>query len=424
MSFGKIAYDYGPCIDFDRLRKERLERANQMLHKHGLGSVIIYEFDNMRYCSSALGHSYWYGAQKRFISCALLIRDAGFPYVFAGPPLTLYKKWYPWLENKLKPELGMARGHIPPQVNDFRAAMFVEQQVKPYLKDHGVSDLPVGIDLATYPLVKALQDSGLEVVNGQPALTDARMIKTEEEIELLRLAGTMVEAAYTELVRELRPGLRENDMVAIVAKKLYEEGCDHIEGWVCCSGPRTNPNNYEPSFRMIRPGDMVFIDVSGGSFAGYRTCYYRTFIVGKKPTEEQKDIYQKCLDMLNEGINALKPGITTLEVAQKWPNWDYWGFETKEEAQEYGWIGNAIGHGIGIGGFESPIISREILEMFPKEWLPKLEKNMVIAMETWYGPKDGQDGARIEDLCRITDTGVEVLYKFPKDELIVCGEIG
>ena len=103
-------------------------------------------------------------------------------------------------------------------------------------------------------------------------------MKSSDEIALLNRAAAMVDGAYDVVNEMLRPGIRENDIVAEVNKFLYTHGSDDVEAVNAISGERCNPHPHNFTDRMIRPGDQAFFDILQ-SFMGYRTCYYRTFNV-------------------------------------------------------------------------------------------------------------------------------------------------
>ena len=142
---------------------------------------------------------------------------------------------------------------------------------------------PVGVDAVEPAVMFALQAEGVQVVDGQQLMQQARMIKTEDEITLLNTACMMVDAAYEQLYRAMRPGFRENDCVALVNKVLYEMGSEFVEGVNAISGERCSPHPHVYTDRALRPGDPAYFDILH-SFNGYRTCYYRTFAVGSAST--------------------------------------------------------------------------------------------------------------------------------------------
>src|SRR5262249_31142367 len=147
------------------------------------------------------------------------------------------------------------------------------------MDDFGLAGQPIGVDIVEPPVSAALQRRGFPVVDGQQVFLEARRVKTRDEIGLLTQAASMVDAAYQELEAFLRPGVRENECVGLVAKLLFELGSEHVEGVNAISGERCSPHPHVFSDRLIRPGDPAFFDILH-SYQGYRTCYYRTFAVG------------------------------------------------------------------------------------------------------------------------------------------------
>ena len=126
-------------------------------------------------------------------------------------------------------------------------------------------------------------------------MLEAREIKSADEIALLNRAAAMVDGAYHLIHEQLKPGVRENDIVAEVNKFLYHHGSDDVEAINAISGERCNPHPHNFTDRMLRPGDQAFFDILQ-AFMGYRTCYYRTFNVGRA-TPVQHDAYKKCARM-------------------------------------------------------------------------------------------------------------------------------
>ena len=123
----------------------------------------------------------------------------------------------------------------------------------------------------------------------------------------------MVDGVYQDIVEVLKPGIRENEIVALANKRLYEMGSDQVEAINAISGERCNPHPHNFTDRLIRPGDQAFFDIIH-SFNGYRTCYYRTFAVGSA-TPAQRDAYTKAREWMDAAIAGVKPGVGTDEVA-------------------------------------------------------------------------------------------------------------
>jgi Xaa-Pro aminopeptidase len=400
-SFGTQAKDWERGIDYDRLFKARLKRAQDASRNAGLGAVICFNFDNIRYVTGThVGE--W--ARDKFMRYALCGTD-GAPLLW-DPAAPAKRLSSPWIADNVAAPISTMQGGLPPWMNiqdDFA------RQIRKALVDRGVENMPIGIDIMELPMLRALEAAGIEVVDGQQAMLDAREIKTPDEIELLKLASSMVDATYVDIARAIRPGTRENELVAIANDKLFRMGSERVECVNSVSGPRGRPHSHTFSDRIIQPGDMVFLDVMH-SFNGYRTCYYRTFICGE-PNHAQIDAYEGASKWISDSIDMVRPGVTIDEIAQVWPDATDFGYRDEAEAflLQYG-------HGIGLSLWERPIISKRY-----RGQNKPLEEGMVFALETWKGAADGSGAARIEEEVVVTKNGCEIITNFPSDRLISCG---
>jgi Xaa-Pro aminopeptidase len=286
----------------------------------------------------------------------------------------------------------------------------VARKIKIELEERGLANEPLGVDVAEVPILFALQNEGLKIVDGQQLMSEARVIKTQDEISLLTHAAAQVDAAYDELYRAMKPGMRENEAVGLVSKVLYDLGSEYVEAVNAISGERCNPHPHVFSDRMLRPGDPVYYDILQ-SYMGYRTCYYRCFTIGYA-SSAMVDAYKRCRDYLDAAIELVRPGRTTGEIAAVWPKAEEFGFPNEEScfALQYG-------HGVGLAIWEKPVISRLVSLDHPYEIKP----GMVFALETYWPSSDGWSAARIEEEIDVTETGHEVITRFPANELMVAG---
>jgi len=185
-------------------------------------------------------------------------------------------------------------------------------------------------------------------------------------------------------------------------------GSDDVEAINAVSGERCNPHPHNFSDRMIRPGEQVYFDIIQ-SFNGYRTCYYRTFAVGRS-SQAQRDAYKRAREWIDTAIDMVRPGVTTDQIARSWPKAEDFGFDSEMEA-----FGLQFGHGLGLGLHERPIISRLTSLEHPIE----LQEGMVFALETYCPATDGHSAARIEEEVVVTSNGPALLTLFPAEELFV-----
>jgi Xaa-Pro aminopeptidase len=287
----------------------------------------------------------------------------------------------------------------------------VAGKIKRELDLYGLAGEPLGVDVIELPVLAALQAAGITVVDGQQVFLEARRIKTTDEIRLLTHACSMVDAAYENLYEFLRPGVRENECVGVVAKTLYDLGSEFVEGVNAISGERCAPHPHVFSDRIVRPGDPAFFDILH-SYNGYRTCYYRTFAVGSA-SSAQRDAYTRCREYMDEAIRLVRPGATTADIVSVWPTAQEFGFPDEEAA-----FALQFGHGVGLSIWEKPVFSRLVSLEHPET----LEEGMVFALETYWPASDGWGAARIEEELVVTKDGCEVITKFPAEELLVAGQ--
>jgi Xaa-Pro dipeptidase len=410
-SFGLNAVDWEQRVDFDRLRHDRLARLRSQLERSELGALLSFDFHNIRYMTAT--HSGTWAIDK-LIRFSLLPRG-GQPMIWDfGSAAKHHVMYNPWLdygngtEPGSRPGISTLRGSFNPKAG---RAEEVARSIKRELDRFGLAAEPVGLDVAEMPILEALAAEGIRVVDGQQTFLEARRTKTEDEISLLVAAASMVDAAYDQLYAFLRPGVRENECVGVVAKALYDLGSEHVEGVNAISGERCSPHPHVYSDRILRPGDPAFFDILH-AFNGYRTCYYRTFAVGSASVA-QRDAYKRCREFIDEAIYRVKPGATTADIVEVWPKATDFGFSDELAA-----FALQYGHGVGLSIWEKPIFSRLVSLDYPEV----LEEGMVFALETYWPAADGWSAARIEEEVVVTADGCEVITKFPAEELLVAGQ--
>lgn len=408
-ALGKYGVDYEMRVDYDRLRKERLQRAKDQINKDGLGAIVTWDEASIRYLTSYYVTTPMRPAEAQIVFCA----RNGEPHLFGGGTASETERRMPWMKGMVHPMIGVPK--LTATGPDHPVLLRVVENIARLMTEYGVEKEPLGIDGTTlsYLYAEAFKKKGIAVVHGKPTMDLARMIKTRDEIELMRISCANSEKAFTAIVDAIRPGVRECDLVAVGIKALYEEGDDHTEDLVCCSGYNTNPFGWSFSDKPIRPGDLIYIDVDGASYQGYKSCVYRTFCCGKA-TQEQKDLYEECRAMLYAGMRVIKDGATDYDVFAKWPDSPkYWGYDTWDEVGPY-----ACGHGLGLTLHDRPFFYRSQKEMgVPPQ---TFKAGTILAVETYAGRKGGRDGVRLEENILVTKDGYERLTMWPIEELMEC----
>jgi Xaa-Pro aminopeptidase len=401
-----MGVDWEQRVDFDRLRADRLMRAKDALEASDLGALLLFDPNNIRYVTSTHIGEWARDKNARYV---LLPRGGHDPILWDfGSAARHHKLYAPWLpEESFRAGVTPMRGAMPDETG---IPDLLGRRIASELRERGLEGEPVGIDMTDMVALNALHRAGVRTTDGSQVMLSARELKTPAEIDLLEHAATIVDGVYEEIYRMLRPGVTESEIVGHAMRYLFERGSEQVEAINAVTGPRSNPHPHVFSDRLLRPGDTAFFDIIH-SFMGYRTCYYRCFSVGSA-SRSQLDAYKQCREWLDEAIALIKPGQTTDEIAKVWPSAEELGFANEEAC-----FGLQFAHGLGVGLYESPMISR----LHSLEHPTTLKKDQVFAIETYCAGRDGVSAARIEEEVVVTEDGCRIITKFPGEELLVAG---
>jgi len=409
LDYGVHIADNFRKVDFDKLRKYRVERAKAQLEKDGLGAMLVFENWNVRYVTSWSVLPYARSYPRNY---ALITRN-GDPHLWvSGMRYETDREELPWLKGNVK----CARAPFVRQ-SEKAFTHSMEKEIADILYEHGVNNEPLGIDsvsgFSLWNLQEGFKNLNVKLVDGQDTMFEARRIKSQEEIELIRFSHVLAFAAHAEAAANIRPGISENELAGLIYNKLLSMGSEYVDALVVASGENTNPNRRCWGDRIIRQGDMLFIDIVGSQFCGYRTCVYRDYTCGKA-TDEQKEMYRACYDMQYAGMNVIKAGCTYGEFMDQWPTPEHWGYTPEEQDAV---TENEVAHGIGLCQYDAPRITRPIANATPDA---KLMENEVVAVEVWEGVKGGTQGCRIEEVVAVKKDGYDLLTIPAPKEITEC----
>ena len=401
---GRTQVDFEERVNFRRLHDYRLARTRAALAQSGLGALLCFDQHNIRYTTSTVIGEWARDKLTRYC----LLTGNGDPYIWDfGSAARHHKLYAPWLAtDHCRAGLLGLRGATGADLTLFKDAA---KEIKSILQAEGVAKMPLGVDVVEPPMLFALQEAGIEIRDGQQTMLHAREVKNIDELTLLNMASAMVDGVYQDIAEALKPGVQESQIVALATKRLYEMGSDCVEAINSISGERCSPHPHNFTDRLIRPGDQAFFDIIQ-SFMGYRTCYYRTFNVGRA-TAPQRTAYKKAREWMDRVIDMLKPGMTTDKVAAKLPKAQDAGFATEMDA-----FGLNFCHGLGLGLHERPLISRVNSLREPIE----LKAGMVFAVETYCPASDGVSAARIEEEVILTPNGAKIISLYPAEDLPIA----
>ncbi len=409
-SFGLVGTDWQQRIHWNRLREYRLDRAREAMKRAGLGAMLVMYDENVRYVTSTVTPGWC--RLKPGLRYALLCEGAE-PVLFEqgdiGTQINRHCPWIPgdnvryaysWIK-------GAVGGAAEQQVAKFTRAILDE------MKKYGVEKAPLGVDFIDLNMIRSFDAHGIQWTDGMSPMVSARAIKNEDELEAMRIVAAICDACHTAISHFLRAGMQEHQITSFAMNFLYNiPGVEDVEDVIVSSGPNSWPNWRHFSDRIIQPGDLVIIDMAAVTWNGYKSCMYRTYCVGKKPTDEQRRYYDIAYEWLYKAIDKVRPGATTREIAEVWPSArDTWGYEEEDQA-----AANLWGHGLGLAQYDTPVVSRIYSLDHPVE----IEPGMSFALETQHG-RPLQWGVRLEEMLVVTEEGPQVTTQFPIEEITVVG---
>ena len=407
LSYGISGVDWQERINYPRMRRERLAKAQAAMKKRGIAACLLMRTDNIRYVTSVKGPFFTH--QLRY-ALAFAEHD---PIMYElGDMLEHNRVHCSWiLPENWRYSHCWLNGIVGPEATSREAKKWAEAIFRD-LREKGVHREKLGIDGLDEIGKQALTELGIETVNVMPALSEARRTKTPDEVSCMRLAISIANVGYASLCETFRPGMREMDATAAGLAAMTRAGAE-----VPVCGVRSGPNTFEVYHmgsydRIIEVGDLLYVNTCGTTFGGYRVCIYRSFIAGRKPNQKEKDWYQKCRDRVYDVISEIKPGATTAEAARYFLPASTWGYEAEQRL-----LVAEVGHGIGMT-YEEPVISR----IFSLDHPQTFEPGMVIAVESREG-EPGTGGVRLEEMVLVTETGPEILTNWPADEIIPVGQV-
>lgn len=394
--WGQIGVDYQERVNFERLRKERLERARKAMREHGYDALILLANENIRYVTGTFD----LGWKHLLRYCVLPLNSEPILFETVGPDFENTQNNAPWLADRIRPAM-VWKGAW--SAEDYMASRFAEG-IKSALKEEGVENGKIGADLLDLASGKALAKAGVNPESASRLMEGARLIKTKDELELLKQTCFLVDCVYDKLRRSwVRPGVKEIELKGKIANFLLKNNCSTYAGNVS-SG--TNGNPYfrgGGSDKMLGHGELVIFDIIP-QFMGYWADYARTFPVGAAPTQAQRKLYKECYDLLYDAMSAVKPGATSKDVAERFVENEESRYKTPSLIQG--------GHSVGLRDQEGFWITKAYSIEHPE----KIEKNMYLAIETYAARKGENYGVRLEENFVVTEGGIEVFSGFPFEE--------
>ena len=400
---GTFNVDYEARIDWDRLRRERVEKTQRHMKAEGIDALLLWQDENVRYLTSQRAIMLQYRSVTHY--GVLLGQEAGPVLLTSGGEIDRVREAMPWV-----PHIEA----IPHMTEPGLVENVTRNQILPHLEAFGADRGKVGIDAATFTMRQVFEKvlAGVEWVDGEHFMYLSRVQKLPDEIQALQEATAIADAVTQTAIDHVRAGVRECEVAAEAMRTLFRLGGEfaHLASPFVASGERMSPPTRFATDKIIRHGDIVFIDI-GAMWGGYFGDVGRTVICGK-PSRRQQEIYTAVYECLHAGVEQMRPGNTNVRATRAFLD------KAAEHGLEKNFINLYIGHGCGVSPNEPPYVGEAATGAMEIEFRP----DMVFAIEPliWVPGVRGGGGVRVEDMIWVREDGPEYMSRAPYcEELLI-----
>jgi len=385
-------------IDLAAVHKYRQQRVRQKMAEYGVDAVILSDPVNIRYATGTRNMQVFSmrNAPSRYL---LLTQDRSILYEFTGC-LHLGEGFE--TVDEVRPSqtasFVAAGPHIASRERNWAAEMAATVR-----ELTGLKDAVVGLERLNAGTAIALKETGLRIVDAQQPVEMARAIKSAEEMKCVIASLRATEIGVGKLHEAIRPGLTEAELWSVLHKSIIEQNGDYVETRLLSAGERTNPWFQETSDNVIGTNELIALDTDVVGCHGYYADFSRTFHSGPdKPTDTQRELYKVAYEQVHTNMSILQPGMSFRDYADR-----AWNIPEKYYANRY----YLSAHGCGMTG-EYPYLYHH--GDFPDAGYDGIiEPGMTLCVESYIGEEGAKEGVKLEQQVLITETGIEILSKFP-----------
>ncbi len=399
---GPFAVDWEDRYDFAELRRQRVERSHQALADSEADGLLVWKDENVRYLTAL--RAQLIAGKTTSLNGAILVPGESPILLGSGGEIDKARAGMSWI----------GEAHAVPIMEQRELVDgFVKDILSPILANRGLTSGKLAVDQANISFIQALGSHlpDLELVDGDEVMQQARWIKSDIEVAIIEEACAIGDSVTQRALDGTKAGRRELEIAGDAMQTLFYLGGEmaHVITPFVASGEHMSPPHRLATDKIVRNGDLVFIDI-GAMWNGYFADIGRTTIVGK-PSQDQKKIYTAVYEGLMAGIAMMRPGNTNQDCADAIIN----------KIGDHGLADHLfslfIGHGIGMGANEPPYIG----ETLPGATVYEFQPNQVFAVEplVWVPDVRGGGGVRIEDMVLITDDEPHLLSRVAYEDRLL-----
>ena len=404
---GQAVVDFEERVNIPRLKKERLERLQRQIAKDDLGGLLLFDPLNIRYATGRRSSGAF--AMRYFWTYVLVPRE-GAPYVpeehYDGTPI---EGQGGFAEADWRRKKGSFWDFFTNGRNVEEGARLWGQGIRDQMNQLGIAGERLGVDRLDFYSLESLRAQEISIADGRVPMERARVIKTVDEISLIRQACAIADVAICRTRDAIKPGVTENELFSILAATNTAFGGEHMDGRLLGGGGNTNPWLVKAaSDRIVRPGDLVVYDTDMAGPMGYFADISRTYLCGDgRPNKEQLEAYKLAYNFIYESMDLFRPGMNFQEIAEKAPP-----YPEEYKDQRY----PLMAHGDGMSDEWPAIYWPDASYSGFGNDPDVLEENMIISIEGLASKTGGRESVKLEEQVIITASGPEILSKAPFDE--------
>ena len=384
-----------------KVRAYRHDRIKQKVIEHDCAAILLYDPLNIRYATDCSDMQVWtmHNASRYTIVCA-----DGHTICFEYKNAMHLADGLDWVD-EVRPAVSWFYFGAGPLVDEKTKEW--ADEVADVVRQHGGGNMRLAVDKMEPGGVDALRAHGIEIVEGQELTEKARMIKSPDEIELMRWTIRVCEQGMWRMREHSVAGKSENEIWAQLHYENIRNGGEWIETRLLAIGERTHPWFQESSDHVGKDGDLLSFDTDLVGPYGYCSDISRSWTIGLvPPTNEQRVIYNFAKAEIEHNMSVIQPGMSFAEFSEK-------SMRIPEKYHDNRY--SCAFHGVGLCD-EYPAVPTHV-DMEQGQGYPgTIEEGMVLCVESCTGHNDGPECVKLEVQVLVTDKGVEQLDTFPFED--------
>ncbi|MEY4631455.1 MAG: hypothetical protein RIQ81_1575 [Pseudomonadota bacterium] len=388
--------------DYRSLHRARMRKVQKAMREHDIPAILLTNPVNIRFATGVSVMPIW--TAINFARYALVPQE-GDPVIFEyGKSLHVARSLWPGSQPAKYFQYRFTQHEAVSRSDEWARELVETMQGLGLRGTSAGGAYTLGFDALDHYGHAALEKAGVTLVDADQCIVEAKLLKSADEIKLLRESCGIAEAALHKMAAAIAPGISEQELFGIFFGKAVEMGAEYSSTRLLSAGRRTNPWFNEVSSYKLRPGDLIGIDTDMTGPEGYLCDISRTFVCGEEMNKLQQEVYSVARDFIYGVIEQCRPGVSYESLVRNAPV-----VPEKYRPQAY----SCMIHGSGFD--DEPPYLPYLHQFQDGALMPRgeLQENMVLSVEFYAGEKGARDGVKLEEQILITASGSQLLSHFP-----------